>query len=174
MAGLGGRGFLVDLKATFHNSTLSETGAGLELTGPGGHQTSPPFPSPFGVGPDDKFPGLIVLLSTSTVGVGPGQNLAGLFNIVAVTNRDEEATDISATWIIGAPVFGASPANPGPIESTLLVAVAADLNGDGTFNDAPAVIADLNGDGVIDEKDLKLLGVASNIKKVKFFINGLP
>ncbi len=46
------------------------------------------------------------------------------------------------------------------------------LKGNGIFDDAPEVISDLNGDGAIDEKDLKLLRVASNIKKVKFLING--
>lgn len=46
------------------------------------------------------------------------------------------------------------------------------LNGNGIFDDAPDVISDLNGDGVVDEKDLKLLRVASNIKKDMFFING--
>jgi hypothetical protein len=174
VAGVGGRAFFVDLKAVFHDATLAETGAGLELTGPGAHQTAPPFPSPFGVGADDKFPGLIVLLSTTQIGVGPGQNLAGLFNLVGVTNRDDQDTEIWATWIVGAPGFGASPANPGPVEATLLVAVAGDTNGNGVFDDAPDVVPDMNGDGVIDEKDLKLIGVASNIKKVKFSINGSP
>lgn len=46
------------------------------------------------------------------------------------------------------------------------------LNGNEIFDDAPDVISDLNGDGVVGEMDFKLLRVASNIKKVKFFING--
>ncbi|MEO5973972.1 MAG: EF-hand domain-containing protein [Ilumatobacteraceae bacterium] len=37
--------------------------------------------------------------------------------------------------------------------------------------DAPAVITDLNRDGKIDKKDLKRLGVASNIVEVPFRIS---
>jgi hypothetical protein len=43
VAGIGSRGFMVDLKADF-NVPLAETGAGLELTGPGVHQNAAPLP----------------------------------------------------------------------------------------------------------------------------------
>ena len=79
--GIGSRGFLVDLKADF-NVPLAETGAGLELTGPGVHQNAAPLPAAFGDGPNDKFPNLVVLLSSTKA--GGGINHAGLFNLVAV------------------------------------------------------------------------------------------
>lgn len=52
-----------------------------------------------------------------------------------------------------------------------MVAVAADLNGDGIFNDAPDVVPDANGDGVVDAKDLKAIGLASKVAQVTFSIN---
>ena len=52
------------------------------------------------------------------------------------------------------------------------VAIIADLNKNGIYDDAPAVITDLNGDGKIDKKDLKRIGVASNIVEVPFLIVG--
>ena len=60
------------------------------------------------------------------------------------------------------------------VNSTLTVAVVKDLNRDGIFSDAPNVVPDLNNDGRIDARDLKLLGVASNIVTVPFRINGDP
>jgi hypothetical protein len=58
VAGIGSRGFMVDLKADF-NVPLAETGAGLELTGPGVHQNAAPLPGVFGDGANDKFPNLV-------------------------------------------------------------------------------------------------------------------
>src|SRR6266567_3517457 len=72
------------------------------------------------------------------------------------------------TWIVGAPIAGQN------VDTTLTVAVIDDLNHDGIFNDAPNVVPDLNNDGSINAKDLKLLGVASNIVTVPFRINGDP
>lgn len=52
------------------------------------------------------------------------------------------------------------------------MAVIDDLNQDGIYNDAPNVVTDHNRDGRIDRRDLKALGVASNIETVRFHING--
>ncbi len=46
--------------------------------------------------------------------------------------------------------------------------LAADLNGDGVYDDAPAVIPDADGNGVCD--DLKAFGLASNVARATFFI----
>jgi hypothetical protein len=53
----------------------------------------------------------------------------------------------------------------------LRVAVAADRNKDGIYNDAPAVVPDANHDGRINAADLKAYGVASNIVAVPFRIS---
>jgi hypothetical protein len=164
-AGLGSVGFVVDMEVTFKHASLEQTGfTGLQLTGPGGHTNIPPFPGLAAAGHDDRFPGLIVLLSTTQVGAKSCQNLAGLFNITGVTNRNGRETELWATWIVAAAGFGHN------VDSRLLVAVANDLNGDGIYNDAPDVIADSNGDGVCDERDLRALGLASEIEKADFSI----
>ena len=153
LAGVAGKGFFVDLRVRF-DGDLTSTGVSIRTAPPGGA----------GAAPD--FPGLVVLLSTSTVGAGPGQNLANLFNIIGVTDRDETLTrdtEVWATWVIAAPKFG----NAGTLtNSRLLVAVV-----DGR---APSVVTDQNGDGVIDEKDLELLGfhIISDIVKRQFTVNG--
>lgn len=167
VAGIGSRGFLVDLVAQF-DGDLASTGASLELTGPGAHANAPPFPGTFGAGANlDHFPGLVVLLSARgpAATFGPGKNLANLFNIVGVTNRkDYDDTDIWTTWSIGAAnVFG----TVGELTPTrLLVAVVA--------GPAPDDVVDADGNGVFDEKDLKLMGfhVISNVRKIKFVVNG--
>jgi len=163
IAGVESRGFLVDLRARFEGDLMS-TGADLELTGPGPLTNAGPFPGDFSPGRDRSFPGLVVLLSTSKPGAGPGQNLANLFNIVAVTNRTEDETEIWATWIIGAKnLFGTVGAM---IESRLFVAI---VNGN-----TPNVVMDMNDDGDFDEKDLHMMGfdVISNVRKVDFIVNG--
>ncbi|MGH7411845.1 MAG: hypothetical protein ACREJ6_12405 [Candidatus Methylomirabilis sp.] len=164
VAGVGSRAFLVDLVAHFEGN-LASTGASPEFTG-GAQTNQPPFPGTFGIGANlDHFPGLVVLLSSSTLGAGPGQNLANLFNIVAITDRRDDDTDVSATWIIGAPnVFGAVGQHT---PSRLFVAVVE--------GPAPNVLEDRDGNGRFDEKDLRLMGfhVISNVKKVSFIINGL-
>jgi len=163
IAGVGSRGFLVDLRVRF-DGNLASTEARLELTGPGPLANVGPFPGDFSPGHDPSFPGLVVLLSTSKPGSGPGQNLANLFNIVAVTNRTEDETEIWATWIIGAPgLFG----NVGEMtESQLFVAIVS--------GDAPDTVSDIDGDMVFDEKDLEEMGyeVISNTRKVNFVVNG--
>ena len=71
VAGVGSRGFIVDLAIRFEGD-LAATGAALELTGPGAHANIAPFPGDFGAGADPSLPGLVVLLSSSKVGAGSG------------------------------------------------------------------------------------------------------
>jgi hypothetical protein len=172
-AGISGTGWFVDMEVDFNHTALADTGFnGLQLTGPAGHNNIPPAPGLFGTGRDDKMPGLVVLTSTTSSTLpgfsGPGTNLAGLFNITGVTDRTPEETELWDTWLVGAPVAGSN------VDTTLTVAEVADLNHDGIYNDAPNVVPDANRDGRIDAKDLKALGVASNIVKVPFHISGDP
>jgi hypothetical protein len=133
------------------------------LTGPTAHQNLAPFPGAAAPGVDEKLPGLIVLLSTSTLGAKNAQNLANLFNLTGFT--DQKTNEIWDTWIVGAPLFGKN------VRSVLRVAVAADRNKDGIYNDAPAVVPDANHDGRINATDLNAYGVASNIVAVPFRIS---
>lgn len=77
---------------------------------------------------------------------------------------DCPVTELWATWIVGASAFGTG-------NSTLLVAIAEDKNGDGFFNDAPNAVPDADGDGDVDKDDLEASGVASGRVEVEFFIN---
>lgn len=170
-AGIGGAGWFVDLDVDFRGSDLKATGFnGLQLTGPAGHNNIPPFPGAFSTGKDDKMPGLVVLTSTTNDKLpgfsGPGTNLANLFNLTGVTDRSKKGTELWDTWIVGAPIAGKN------VNTILTVAVIGDLNHDGIYNDAPDVVPDRNHDGRIDRRDLKAIGVASNIKTVRFHING--
>lgn len=164
LSGLGSRAFLVDLAVEF-DGDLASTGVTPELTGPGPLQNAGPFPGTFGLGANkDHFPGLVVLLSSTKVGAGPGQNLADLFNITTVTNQEPGNTEIWTTWIVGAPnSFGNVGENT---PSRLFVAVVDGL--------APDVVVDMDGNGVINKKDLRLMGykVISNTPKVDFVVNG--
>jgi len=173
-AGTQGKGWFVDLRINYPasgpNGSQAAGFTGLQLTGPAGHNNVPPFPGTFSTGKDDRLPGLVVLTSTTNNTLpgfsGPGTNLANLFNLTGITNRTAEKSEIWDTWIVGAAIAGKD------VDTTLTVAVVADLNGDGIYNDAPAVVKDANGDGVVDAKDLEALGVASDIKTVQFHING--
>lgn len=165
-AGRGASGFFVDLEAEFPTG-VAATGAKEQLTGPSVHQNAPPFPGAFNAGQDESFPGLIVLLSTAEIGAGPGQNLAGLFNLTGFTDRQPDSTEVWATWIVGDSLFGEG-------ESTAYVAVATDKDKNGVFDDAPSAVPDADGDGDVDKKDLKAFGVASNIEEVPFVINPNP
>ena len=171
-AGSSGKGWFVDLAINFRTGLAATGFTGDQLTGPAAHANIPPSPGTFSTGQDDRFPGLVVLTSTTNSTrpgfSGPGTNLANLFNLTGITNRSEHETEIWDTWIVGAPIAGSG------VDTVLTVAVVADLNGDGIFNDAPNVVTDLNGDGVVDKRDLKRLGVASNIETVAFHINGDP
>ncbi len=163
--GIGGKGWFVDL-AIEYDAPLAATGfTGFQLTGPAGHNNVAPFPGTFSAGKDDRLPNLVVLLSTTTVGAGAGQNLANLFNLTGVTDLSDDETELWDTWIVGAPNFGVNT------ESTIYVAVVDDLNGNGIFDDAPSVVPDSDLDGDVDEKDLKALGLASKVEKATFFIN---
>ena len=165
-AGRNASGFFVDLEAEFPTG-VAATGANEQLTGPGANQNQPLSPSAVGPVRGESFPGLIVLLSTTEIGAGAGQNLAGLFNLAGFTDRSAKETEVWATWIVGAPLFGEG-------ESTAYVAVAADKDDDGVFDDAPSAVPDSDGDGDVDEKDLEVFGVASNIERVPFEINPNP
>ena len=145
VAGKQSKGFFVDLALRY--PSLAASGADFQLTGPTTHQNQAPFPGTFAAGVDEKVPGLIVLLSTTTVGAKNAQNLANLFNLTGFTNQ--KTNEIWDTWIVGAPLFGKN------VRSVLRVAVAADRNKDGIYNDAPAVVPDANHDGRINATDLK-------------------
>ena len=160
IAGRESRGFFVDLALRYPSAASS--GASFQLTGPGTHQNQAPFPGAFAPGVDEKLPGLIVLLSTNTLGARNGQNLANLFNLTGFTNQ--KTNEIWDTWLVGASAFGKN------VHSVLRVAVAADKNKDGVYNDAPAFVPDANRDGRINAADLKANGVASNIAVVPFEI----
>jgi hypothetical protein len=160
VAGKQSKGFFVDLALRY--PSLAASGADFQLTGPTTHQNQAPFPGTFSAGVDEKVPGLIVLLSTTTVGAKNAQNLANLFNLTGFTNQT--TNEIWDTWIVGAPSFGKN------VHSVLRVAVAADRNRDGIYNDAPAVVPDANHDGRINAVDLRAYGVASNIAVVPFDI----
>ena len=163
--GIGGRGWFVDLAITYDHPLAATGFTGFQLTGPGAHTNVPPFPGTFSVGADDRLPGLIVLVDTTSGGEKSCQNIANLFNLTGVTDIEDDSTELWDTWLVGAPNFGVNTV------STILVAVAADLNRDGIFNDAPAVVPDANSDGMCDRRDLKAFGLASNIEKARFFIN---
>jgi hypothetical protein len=160
IAGKQSKGFFVDLALRY--PSLAASGADFQLTGPRTHQSLAPFPGTFGPGVDERVPGLIVLLSTTTIGAHNAQNIANLFNLTGFTNQ--KANEIWDTWIAGDANFGKN------VRSVLRVAVAADKNKDGIYNDAPAVVPDTNGDGRINGVDLKAYGVASNIVAVPFEI----
>ena len=164
LTGLGSRAFLVDMAIEFEGD-LASTGVTPELTGPGPLQNAGPFPGTFGLGANkDHFPSLVVLLSSTLIGAGPGQNLANLFNITTVTNQEADSTEIWTTWIVGAPnAFGSVGADT---PSRVFAAVV-----DGT---APDVVVDMDGNGVFNQKDLRLMGykVISNTPRVDFVVNG--
>ena len=161
VVGKQSRGFVVDLALRY--PSVAASGADFQLTGPGTHQNLAPFPGAFAAGVDEKLPGVIVLLSTSTLGARNAQNLANLFNLTGFTSQ--KTNEIWDTWLVGAAAFGRN------VRSVLRVAVAADKNKDGIYNDAPAVVPDANHDGRINAVDLKAYGVASRIVTVPFRIS---
>src|SRR3954451_23336021 len=147
-AGLDSKGFFIDLKADL-DVPLARSGFGGQ--GPA-----------TGIGADKRFPGLIVLLSGTKAGAG--KNLAGLFDVVGVTNQSPGKTQLWATWKVAKPNFGSGP-------STVYVAVAGDRDHDGVLDDAPGTVADADGDGDVDEKDLQAVGRASEVRGGLFVIN---
>ncbi len=169
-AGVGGKGWFVDLAATYQGGLKAAGFTGPQLTGPLAHNNTAPFPGTFSTGRDDRLPGLVVLSSTTNNTLpgfsGPGTNLANLFNLTGVTNRSGKSAEIWDTWIVGAPIAGKN------VNTTLTIAVVGDRNHDGIYNDAPNVVPDADHDGKIGADDLKKLGLASNIVTVHFHING--
>ena len=162
--GVDGIGWFVDLAVDFSGNLRSTGFTGNQLTGGGVHNNVPPFPGTFSPGKDDRFGGLVVLISTTSFGAKSCQNLANLFSLTGPTNFTEDETEIWDTWIIGTAGFGRQT------QSTLYVAEAADLNGDGIHNDAPATVSDSNHDGECDEVDLEAFGLDSGVTEVGFFI----
>jgi hypothetical protein len=161
-AGVGSRGWFVDLRADF-DVPLAQTGfTGLQLTGPGAHASAAPFPGTFSMGQDDRFKGLIVLVSTNQAGAGA--NVANLFNLTGVTDQEADKTQIWDTWIVGAPVFGRN------VDSTIYAAIATDKDHNGIYDDAPDSVPDADRDGDVDEADLQAAGVASDVEDVHFHV----
>jgi hypothetical protein len=106
-AGANGFGWFVDMEVDFLGKNLHQAGfSALQLTGPGVHTNAAPFPGTFSTGQDDRMPGLVVLTSTTNNTrpgfSGPGTNLANLFNLTGITNRDSKETELWDTWIVGA------------------------------------------------------------------------
>lgn len=64
------------------------------------------------------------------------------------------------------------PVRRPPARRTLTVAVVADRNHNGVYDDAPAVDPDANHDGRVNVADLRKPGVASNLATVRFHLNG--
>ena len=145
-SGIGGTGFYIALTADL-DVPLARSGFGGQ--GPA-----------TGAGKDRRFPSLIVLMSTAKA--GPGKNLAGLFDVVGVTDQRADKTQLWATWQAAKPNFGNGP-------STVTVALAGDRDGDGVLNDAPDTVPDANNDGDVDQTDLQAIG-ATSIKSVDFTI----
>ncbi|MGW4471450.1 hypothetical protein [Nonomuraea sp. NPDC004354] len=160
--GVEGAAWMVELSVGYRDGLKAAGWSGPQVTGPQGGTGT------FGPGKDDKLPGLVVLLSTTTGFSGPGTNLANLFNVTGVAGRDEAGSAVKLwdSWLVGKPLFGKD------VRSVLTVAVVADLNRNGVLDDAPDTVKDLTGDGRIDAEDLRELGVMSNIAEVPFRITG--
>ncbi len=163
-AGTDGANWIVDLNVTYSTGTSGFSTA--QLTGPGVHNEAAPLPGTFGPGQDERLPGVVVLASTTSGFSGPGTNLANLFNLTALTDKNPSTTTIQDTWIVGAPLFGTD------VDSVITVAVIDDLDYNGVYDDAPATVPDANQDGCIDTRDLRALGVASNVATARIHING--
>ena len=157
IAGKASKGFFVDLAVRY--PTLAASGAGFQLTGPTAHLNQA---RPGSVRAWRGRKVSIVLLSRARIGVSSGQNLANLFNLTGFTNQ--RTNEIWDTWIVGAASFGRN------VKTVLRVAIAADKNKDGVYNDAPAAVPDASRDGRINGIDLTVYGLASNIVAVPFEI----
>ncbi|WP_433251901.1 hypothetical protein ACQPYK_06825 [Streptosporangium sp. CA-135522] len=159
---LEGAAWMVELSVRYRDGLKGAGWSGPQLTGPNGGTGT------FGPGKDDKLPGLVVLLSTTTGFSGPGTNLANLFNVTGLAQRGRTGGEVTIwdSWLVGKPLFGKDTA------SVLTVAVVGDLDGNGVLDDAPDVVRDADGDGRIDARDLRELGVTSNIAEVPFRISG--
>lgn len=163
-AGVNGVSWFIDLDLEFPGNIRSTGFTGPQLTGPGVFNNAEPFPGVFAPGKDDRFGGLVVTFSTTTIGALSCQNTANLFNLTGVTNVADDGTEIWDTWIITSPSFGRHT------PSILYAAEISDLDHDGVYNDAPDVVPDANGDGICDQRDLAAFGTDSEIKVIPFFI----
>lgn len=159
LSGIKSQAVMVDLAARFKGN-LASTRASPELTGPGTHGNTAPFPGTFGLGANDHFPGLVVLLSSTKIGAGPGQNVSNLFEITTVTNQSKDETEIWSTWIVGAPSAFGTVGRRTP--SRLFVAVVE--------GKAPDVVQDIDRNGVLNQQDLERMGVkvSPTLKKLTF------
>jgi hypothetical protein len=163
--GVEGVGWFIDIAIEFEDTNLRGTGFnGNQLTGPGGHNGIAPFPGTFGLGKDERLPGLVTLVSTLQLGAKGCQNISDTYNLTGVTNVTEDEIELWDTYIVGAAIYGRQT------KSTLYLAEVDDLNHNGIFDDAPDVVPDVNHDGVCNETDLQALGLASEVVKAGFFI----
>lgn len=164
--GVDGVGWFIDIAVVFEQPvTLRATGfTANQLTGPGGHDGIAPFPGSFGLGKDEKLPGLVTLVSTLQTGAKGCQNISNTYNLTGVTNVSEDEIELWDTYIVGAPIYGRH------INSTLYIAEVADNNHNGVFDDAPDIVPDVNKDGRCDETDVEALGLASEVAVKNFFI----
>ena len=126
-AGIGGAGWFVDLEADFPGGAngLARAGfSGFQLTGPGVHANAAPFPGSFSTGRDDRIPGLVVLGSTTNSDRpgfhGPGTNLANLFNLTGVTNRNAHgpSSGTPGSWVRPSSARTSTPRSPWPSSTT--------------------------------------------------------
>lgn len=122
----------------------------------------------FGLGKNEALPGLVVIFNNTPPALGgPGRNLANLFQFTGFQDRLDIGGRtvyryVQTVWQVGAPLWcGWTKA---------VAAIVADKNDNGLLDDAPDTLPDLNGDGVVDERDLALFGVASNIAVVTFYV----
>ena len=166
-AGQGGVGWMVDLEITFRTLLANSGFSAFQLTGPGVHANAAPFPGTFALGKDDRLPGLIVLVSTTTGLNGSCRNVANLFNTMGIIDLVPASPKvvIKDVWIVGAPNFGTNR------NTQIMAAVAGDRNGDGIFNDAPGVVDDPTPATGCTAADLRAFGLASNIATTRVFIN---
>jgi hypothetical protein len=131
-AGASGFGWFVDMEVDFLGMNLHQAGfSGLQLTGPLGHTNVPPFPGLFSTGQDDRMPGLVVLTSTTNNTLpgfsGPGTNLAGLFNLTGITNRDSKETELWDTWARPSPVRMSTPRSPSRSSMTSITTASSTM-----------------------------------------------
>lgn len=163
--GVDGVGWFIDIAIEFEDTSLRGTGFSTnQLTGPGGHNNIGPFAGTFGLGKDEKLPGLVTLVSTLQLGAKGCQNISNTYNLTGVTNVTEDEIELWDTYIVGAPIYGRN------VTSTVYLAEVADNNHNGVFDDAPDVVPDVNKDGRCDDTDLKALGLTSDVVKASFFI----
>jgi len=94
--GSDGRGFLIDLAITSRRGALLAVSSRPVIAS-----------SLLHAGHNDALPGLVVLLSTTTIGAGSRQNLAGLFQIAAAGQLKDGSVQIRTAWLAAEPAFGA-------------------------------------------------------------------